>query len=276
VDDISAAGLKETRRLFSKCTCNTQKYEAKGEKTISMPEFSNLYITANSDAPLHTHPGDRRQLILEASELHTQDRKFFSKVSEEFKSLDIAHAWYTFLKDRDLNNWHPSIDPPSNAKSKTIEACMVKSHVFMNDFFCDDAWLLAYITEHCRWFKWTAAYQAAFCDKGDYRGKFYIRIEHKRMFLLYRNYMRANYPSSKPRNIDTFFKELERIDIIKYPKRRSLNGKKKHVVDIFFHTFAAKMRTLYPNLEINEWDSVTKPKEFISMLIEKHKRSNFN
>lgn len=273
-DDISAASPKETRRLFSKVTCDVQSYEQKGEKMISMPEYHNLYITANCDAPLHTHPGDRRQLILEASELHLQDRPFFKKVNSEFRNIDIAHAWYTYLKNRDITDFHPSQDPPSSAKSKTIEACMVKSHIFMNEFFCSDEWILAYITESCAWHRWTKLYQVGYLDKGPNKGEFFIRIEHKRFFYLYKCYMRANYPSSKTRNIDTAFKELHRIGVIRHAKRKKLNDINKHVVEIIYSQFAQQMKIMYPYLEINEWDSETDQAAFIKLLKERQDKKN--
>ena len=107
----------------------------------------------------------------------------------------------------------------------------------------------------------TELYQASMV-----KGKLLIRIEHKRFYMLYKRYMRDNYPSSKARNIDTVFKELLAIGIVRHPKRRILNAKKYHVVDIVYADFMAKMQELYPNLQVCEWDSESEPKAFITTL----------
>jgi hypothetical protein len=240
-----------------------QKYEQKGEKIVNLPEFSNLFITANSSCPLHTHPGDRRQVILEANTLHLQDRPFFKKLNDDFKTLDLGHAWYWFLKRRELGTWHPSEDPPTAAKSKTVEHCMVKSHSFINDFFCSSDWLLRGIPELTHWAGWTSKYQFSVADKGEHKGKYVLRIEAKRFFVLYKHYVRANYPASRARNIDTFFSETEKVGVVKRPKRRMVNSKKYHCVDVVHDVFKERMSKLYPHFQVHEWDSSEDPKAFM-------------
>jgi hypothetical protein len=190
-------------------------------------------------------------------------------VNEDLENLDVAHAWYWFLKKRELGSYHPSMDPPTAAKSRTIEACMVKSHIFMNDFFCEKTWVLSGLPENTSWSSWTSLYQSGTCDKGYFSGEFYLRIEHRRFYQLYKRFMRDNYPASKPRNIDTVFKELEKIDVIRHPKRRLLNKRQKRVVDICFPFFKKKMTELYPTVQVNEWDSQTDQIGFRKMLLDR-------
>ena len=132
IDDISAATQRTTRRLFSRCTCEYQKYEKKGDTDFELNEYSDIFITANNLTPLHINTTDRRQKLFHFSDMHHQDRKFFGPLSLELRDLDYGHAFYTFLKHKDLNNWHPSAKLPTDIKDKTIEACMVKSHYFLN------------------------------------------------------------------------------------------------------------------------------------------------
>ena len=98
-----------------------------------MEEFSDIFITSNQlkTGCLHVKPGDRRQLLIEVSDLKLQNRKFFRAASEETRNLDIAHAWYLFFKNKELGEWTPAEDPPGDVKEKTIEHSMVKSHRFI-------------------------------------------------------------------------------------------------------------------------------------------------
>jgi hypothetical protein len=269
VDDISSNSVSSTRRLYSRCTASTQSYENKGEPTFTIREYSNLYLTGNEAAILHCGANDRRQQILEASNKYQQDRPFFRKLNEEFLNLDVAHAWFHFLKNRDIGNWHPSSNPPSSAKGKTLEACMVRAHSFLNEAFCSDSWLLSGIPENAHWCRWTMKYTTGRYDRGVNKGKRYIRIEHKRFFLLYKNYVRANFPSSKVRNIDTFLKETGNVGVPKHPKRLTLNGKKYHVVDLVFENFKTGFEKLYPDMEANTWDSEEDFIAFEKMLLKK-------
>jgi hypothetical protein len=168
-DDISASGQKETRMLFAKVTCKKEKYEQKGETCIQISEFSNLFITANEECPLHTHPGDRRQLILEASDAHKQDREFFGKVYDEIEDLDVGYAFYTFCKERDISKWNPSHNPPTLAKEKTIACCMKKSHIFLNEFFVNKDWVRKYIPQGTPWPNYFRKINAHVMERGGER-----------------------------------------------------------------------------------------------------------
>ena len=98
-DDIFGATQQQTRKLFPRTTCKTQKYEAKGERMITLPEYAEFFITSNQQSPLHLSPEDRRQLLIEVSDLHLQERDFYKKVDElnqETETLiDEIEKWQT-------------------------------------------------------------------------------------------------------------------------------------------------------------------------------------
>ena len=78
--------------------------------------------------------------------------------------------------------------------------------------------------------------------------------------------MRYNFPASKPRSIETFYKELERVGIERHPKRRTINKLNRTVVDIYYSVFKAGMKKLYKSLEVNTWESVVNTEEFLLKL----------
>ena len=254
-DDISASSAQHiSRKLFSKCTSKTQVYESKGETQFTLDEFSNLFITSNQKTPLHCSPTDRRQLLFEVSESHVQDREFFAKVHSEFANHDVGFALYQFFKTLDLGNFHPSQNPPSDTKRETIEACMKKSHAFMNRFYCNLDW----VTTHVPWgdshAMWARKIEATVKQRGDYAGQLMIRVEQKTFYTQYAKFMKENYPSSKPRNINTFLQEVAELGVLVHDKRKPVNKRNYHVVDIYYKRFAGMWKKLYKT-EANSWDS---------------------
>jgi len=264
-DDISASSQMESRKLFSKCTSRTQAYESKGEKQFILDEFSSLWITANNESPLHTSPNDRRQQILEADDSHIQDRIFFRKVHDEFADFDIAYAWYQFFKARDLGKWTPACNPPTKAKGKTVVACMKKSHIFMNRFFCGREWLTAYVPSGSGSSSHTKKIEARIKTRG-YAKQLMLRLEQKLFYHQYARFMKENFGASKARNMDTFLKEVEDLGVIVQQKRLSVNARKYHVVDIYYSRLAGVWKKMYPDLEFNTWDSETDRKIFLDTL----------
>ena len=254
----------ETRKLFPKCTCKWQKYEDKGEKIITLPEYSNIYVTSNNkNGPLHITHEDRRQLIIEVSDVHKQDREFFGRVISDCRHFDVGHAWYIFLRDRDIGDFHPSQDPPTTVKERTIASCAVKSVIFMNTFFCDEDWLVRYKPHEMYIINWTKLYEVVVETKGDYKGQVRIRVEAARLYTLYTRFMKCTFPSSNKRNSPTFYNELAKVGIIKHEKRRRINEKQKTCVDIYFSVFKEKMALIYPALQVNDWDSELETQSFL-------------
>ena len=215
---------------------------------------------------MHTHPGDRRQQIIVAGESHIQDRKFFATVYEEMDSLDVGYAFYTFFKHRDLGEWTPASEPPTNAKGKTIACCIKKSHTFLNEFFVDMDWIISYIPQYKTWSSFLKKIEAHVMARGDRKGQLRIRIEYQIFYGLYRAFMKANYPASRARNIDTFCKETALLGICKSDKRQSVNKNNYVVVDLFYQSLSAMWKNEYPTVPFHVWDSVINRKEFMDNL----------
>ena len=264
VDDIFGASLKETRRIFPKVTCSSQQYEAKGETMIKLKEYSNIWITSNEKCPLHIKPTDRRQLIFKVSEHKLKDRQFFVACARECQDLDIAHAWFTFLKNRDLKNFSVDSDPDAALKGQTIASCMVKSHAFMRMFFLEE-WFRTYNRGSTNGFGierldpsiWLQHYEISRNQTLPYKGFIRVRVSQKRLYKLYLSFTREFYPQSRARNSDTFWEELVDVGVLCFDKRRNIqtvtSKRKFFVADIYFHIFKAKMQRLYPGITIGTW-----------------------
>ena len=93
-----------------------------------------------------------------------------------------------------------------------------------------------------------------------------IRIENKRFYRLYTGYVKAFHPSSRARNADTVYREMEQLGIVKHTKRRKINGKNKTGVDIYFKSLKAIMNKLYSATVVGEWISEVEPETFIKTL----------
>ena len=256
IDDIFGASLKETRRMFPKVTCSQQQYEKKGETMIKLKEYSNIWITSNEKTPLHIKHTDRRQLIFKVSENKLKDRKFFNSCAEECEDLDIAHAWFTFLINRDIFNFGPASDPDQALKGETMASCMVKSHVFMRFFFIEE-WYKAYNKDLVAKV-WLQHYEVSRNTTIPQKGRIRVRMSQKRLYKLYQCFTREFYPQSRARNSDTFWDELTELGITRFIKRRyikALNGikRKQFVVDLYYNSFKMHMQTLYPGIEITTW-----------------------
>jgi len=249
LDDIFGATKAQTRRIFPKVTCNRQKYEKKGESVIELEEFSNVFITSNQDGgcALHIKPGDRRQLILEASAKRLQDREFFAKVTADIEDLNVAHAWFKFLQERDIGKFHPTQDPPTNAKSKSISSCMVKSHSFFNMFFQDSDWITNYRSQNESLVDWVRNY-----DVRMHKGEIRVLIETRQLHKLYSRFVKEFFRNSKERGIITFENEIEKLGFRK-TGRLSRNKIARIWYDITYSQFKKGMKKLYQEFEINTW-----------------------
>ena len=261
IDDIFGSSLKDTRRIFPKVTSSTQQYERKGETMLTLDEFSNLWITSNENTPLHIKPTDRRQLIFKVSENKLRDRVFFGKCAEECENLDIAYAWFEFLKHRDLSNFSPDSDPDTILKGQTIASCMVKSHIFIRKFFLEE-WYCAYNKE-LNPEVWCEPYAIGINSKNPHKDKIRVRISQKRLYKLYQCFVREFFPQSRCRNSDTFWEELTELGLVRFEKRRCIKERKFYVVDIYFHIFQEHMKQLYPGIVINTWLHIENYKQFL-------------
>ena len=265
VDDIFASTEKQTRKLFPKSTCTTQRYEKKGETPIVLEEFSEIFITSNQECALHIQPGNRRQLILKASDLKIQNRLFFRDCAAEMQDLNIAYAWYTFFKQRDITSFNPSSDDPKNTiKGETMASCMKKSHLFMTQFFAEDDWYTCYRPRDVSVNDWV--------KRVEFKTTVF-RITKKRMYNLYKFYLKEFFSSSKIRNSDTFWKEVDTLGVELFKKRRKINGINSWGAEVSFSIFEDNMKKLYPGYKFAPWAHVNDYDIFIEGF-EKYKQNN--
>ena len=143
---------------------------------------------------------------------------------------------------------------------------MKKSHIFMNKFFCGREWLTMYIPHGTTWSSWTGKIEARTKMRGEFAQQFLIRIEQKVFYTQYIRYMKENFPSSKPRNIDTFMKEVGELGVLVHAKRKPVNKRNYHVVDVFYSRVSGWWSKLYPDIEFNAWDSEDHRKAFVDEL----------
>ena len=144
-DDVQSATRAQTRSLFPLVTSSSIKYEQKGEKRIEMNEFSEIILTSNDTSPTYTSYQDRRQVVLGISSCwkdkpQLERRQLFDSLYSEFIDFDIGFAWYSFLKQRDISNWHPSMNPPLDFTSQSKIDCMPPYHRFCAEFFVESEW----------------------------------------------------------------------------------------------------------------------------------------
>jgi hypothetical protein len=245
-DDLQSCTRAQVRALFPMATCNQQVYEAKGERSITLNEFSDIWVTGNDEVVLMIKNGDRRQLVYEAYDLWERNYNKFKSLAAVLKCRDTMHAWFHFFLNRDLGEWNPNMDVPSSKKAECILACAPKSHLFISTFFAEDDWYLRGKPPMEMHSRWTEMYEI--------KKNATFRIEKKRMYELYKYFMKTEFPKSDCRNNNTFYNELEKLEIIPWKKRRKINGRNKHGFDILASDIKRKMKTLYPTTEFVDWD----------------------
>ena len=133
---------------------------------------------------------------------------------------------------------------------------MVKTHLFVTNFFADMDWLTMYTNNY---YAWGDLYELTMVGRGEFKCQIRLRIEKKRFYILYHSYVKQFYSSSKPRDNGTFDTQCEDAGVIIHNgknNRRVLNGKKKTCVDLYFSRCEAALCKLYPELQF-EWEHQT-------------------
>ena len=136
----------------------------------------------------------------------------------------------------------------------------------MVQFFAEDDWYQSYKEPHVNPRDWVKLYEIKMKTTAPHKGEVLVRIEHQRLYYLYKRYMREMCSASKVRNNDTFWKEMETLGIEKYPKRRNINGSKKTCVDIYFSDWKCQMGILYPGYQVIGWNHQSNHTEFMSLM----------
>ena len=127
-------------------------------------------------------------------------------------------------------------------------------------------WVTNYIPQYTPFSTFLKKIQAHVMERGDRKGQLRIRIEYQLFYGLYRAFMKANYPASRARNIDTFLKETALLGVGKSCKRQQVNKNNYVVVDVFYQTLVAMWKNEYPTVPFHVWDSELNRKEFMDNL----------
>ena len=186
------------------------------------------------------------------------------------RNLDIAYAWYQYFKSRNVEGFNPSTDDPQNTtKGETMASCMKKSHRFMTQCFAEDDWYTCYKhrdTVVADWVKKVEFFNND-CENPTFR------ISRKRLYTLYKSYMKEFFSSSKVRNDDTFWKELKPLGIELWTKRQKINGSSNWGTEISFIKFRDSMKSLYPGYCFAPWAHFSDFEGFIKGF-ENYKKEN--
>ena len=109
-------------------------------------------------------------------------------------------------------------------------------------------------------------YEVVWNKSNPHKGEIRIRIEHKRLYNLYVRFTKELYGSSKFRNSDTFWNEMEKLGLVRHPKRRTINGLKKTCCDIYFENLKRNMKRVYPTYELLTWQHEEEFERFSKLL----------
>jgi hypothetical protein len=246
IDDLQGCTKTQTRKLYSKVTSDHILTEKKGEDIIKMDEFSELWITGNQNScSLHVCAEDRRILIYKANPCLKNNKKFWNDLHSEFSNLDIAKAWYDHLKARPVDNfnYHTNSTASDTAKLDSITDCMPKSHLFLNNVFTTEDFLVTYKR------------QIQVLQKKNKPPK--IRVDKATFYQAYKFFVGNNYSSSSVRHINTFLKELSTVGVVNPDKRQKLNGKNRFVLEFEFDAIQRVFQSRYKGMSVNEWVLLT-------------------
>ena len=229
----------------------------KGETPNVMNEFSELWISGNDKAgSLYVSPDDRRVLIYEANPVLKDKKQFWIDLYSEFNNLEVAKAWFDFLKHRDVSHFHPdNVHVASvNLKKDSILDSMSKAHIFTEQFFSTSNW-------HVKFFEkmkqtpqeWFANIAVSKRDRPiERRGQVMIRITQEWVYENYKLWMKTCYPSSKILNMNTFLCKLEEVGLCVQKKKQRVHKTTKRVVDFFFEDFKKGYTAKY-NTGVTVW-----------------------
>lgn len=271
IDDLAGCTNKTTRKLYPLVTAETQQYEGKGQKVITMSEKSELWCTGNQNAAsLHVCAEDRRIVIYEAADTLKGNFDFWKTLHEETDNTDVAHAWYQFMKHRDVGKFHPeqSHVASQHLKQVAITDAMNKTHVFVERFFSEENFhnppylhKLGFMVQ-----EWAQHIQLSKRTRPpDRAGQVLIRISQAALYKCYAYFMRTYFPSSRIHNMSAFLKQLQDVGMCVQPRRQRIHSYTHRVVDCYWTDFSGEYQERY-QVAATEW-STLQP-ELLKQMIE--------
>jgi len=259
IDDLVGA-KKKTRQLFSRITAGEQIYQAKYLDPVRLDEYSEVIVTGNDEAcSFHVVADDRRIMIWEVCPKLKPETKFWVALAEEVLNLDKMKAWYIFFKTRDLRNFNYKTVLPefANTKTSAIMKQRPKSHIFLENYFKSESFLIDYRYDGCFQMNWLKNMNVSTIQPGrkpkERRGQVRIRIEQKQLYWCYTMMMKQLYSSSRAHDFGTFSDEIKRLGAIPGDRKRiKPNGWVRDVFDFYWPDFEKMHKKLY-KVEPKKW-----------------------
>jgi hypothetical protein len=270
IDDLAGCTNKQTRKLYPLVTSETQAYEGKGCKVITMSEKSELWVTGNQNsASLHVCAEDRRIVIYEAANTLKGDFDFWKALHLEMDNTNVAHAFYMFLKTRDVSRFHPETSHVASTRLKSLAVAdaMTKSHVFVERFFSEpnfhnptELHKLGYMPQ-----EWAQQISISKRNRPKERaGQVLIRISQTGFYKCYTLFMRTYFPSSKAHNMTTFFKQITDVGLVVQENRQRINKVTHRTVDCYWDDFSTEYKDRY---QMNATPWVTTQPDMLKIMI---------
>ena len=266
VDDVAASTKSETQKLFALATAHKTTMENKGEKPVTLDEFSSLWITSNFKQALYCTSEDRRQQVFEASEARKRNKEFFTQLHREFRSMDVMKAWFDFLTSREIsNNFHPKhSNPPSSARDETIHACMPMCHKFVYEFFLPADWPFRYYGPSSLG---QGNVEVKSFQRGELKGKVVFRICRKSLYHVFKQWSKTNYPNSRQLSVETFQEQLKDCGLKATGKRVPLRRNSETLAtmvcfDVNRERVEHFLKLMYPGKVLEPWECLSQLQEF--------------
>ena len=99
-------------KLKALITDLTIPIEQKGVDSISMSNYLRIFVSSNEAWAVPIDPDDRRFVILDPSDSHKQDQKYFAAICGETERGGREALMYDLLHE-DLDDFHPRAKPTS-------------------------------------------------------------------------------------------------------------------------------------------------------------------
>lgn len=91
-------------------TADTETYNAKNTKPITLDDFRNFVMTTNQEVPIVLEKNNRRFMMIEASDEKLGDTEFWDRIHRELSNLAVQSAFHHYLLHLDISNFNPQRD----------------------------------------------------------------------------------------------------------------------------------------------------------------------
>jgi len=140
IDDVHGATKAQHRKLIARVVAPTMGYEKKGIDMVHMTHWTDYWVTSEQECVFHTAITDRRQVILETSQIRRRDVPFFKKVLKECRNFKVMRAWLEFLKKRDITHFDSEADLATTTMDRVKAMSLPSPVAFLVEIFEEDQW----------------------------------------------------------------------------------------------------------------------------------------